>query len=55
MAEEVKTDGLPAMSAEARAARNAYMRAWHKKNPEKSKAIRERYWLKKAATDKSAG
>lgn len=49
MAEAVKADRLPAMSAEARAARNAYMREWHKKNPEKSRAIRERYWQKKAA------
>lgn len=32
----------------ARQARNAYMRAWRKANPERVKAINERYWLKRA-------
>ncbi|MDO4982161.1 MAG: phosphatase [Eubacteriales bacterium] len=30
-------------------ARNAYLRQWRKNNPEKYEAIKERYWLKKAA------
>lgn len=32
----------------ARIARNRYMREWRAKNPDKAKAIRERYWEKKA-------
>ncbi len=35
-------------SEEARAAQNAYMREWRKKNPEKAQAARVRYWEKKA-------
>ena len=30
-----------------RKARNAYMREWRKKNPERAKAINERYWEKR--------
>lgn len=37
------------MNEEARKAAAAYARAWRKKNPEKVKATRERYWQKKAA------
>lgn len=36
------------LSQEAREARNAYYRAWRKKNPEKVKQAQERYWKKKA-------
>lgn len=36
------------LSEEARKARNAYYRAWRKKNPEKSRQHQERYWKKKA-------
>lgn len=32
----------------AREARNAYYRKWRKNNPDKVKAIKDRYWLKKA-------
>ena len=30
-----------------------YSREWRKKNPQKAKAIKERYWAKKAAAIKS--
>ena len=36
------------MTEQAAEARRAYRRAWAKKNPEKVKAIQERYWAKKA-------
>lgn len=42
------------LSEEARAARNEYYRKWCKKNPDKAKAIRERYWEKKAQTAATA-
>lgn len=32
----------------ARAAKNAYMREWARKNPDKVRAAQERYWLKRA-------
>lgn len=32
----------------AREAQNAYNREWYRKNPDKAKAIRQRYWAKKA-------
>ncbi|MBE5773356.1 MAG: phosphatase [Clostridiales bacterium] len=31
-----------------RKAKNEYQRQWRKQNPEKVKAIQERYWLRKA-------
>lgn len=37
------------MTKEARAARNAYMREWRKKNPEKQREYTARKWEKKAA------
>ena len=37
------------MNDAARAARNAYKRAWSKANPEKVKAMQARYWEKRAA------
>ena len=40
-----KTIGI---SEEARRARNAYLREWRRKNPDKAKAIKDRYWEKKA-------
>lgn len=36
------------LSKEANAARNAYYRAWRKRNPEKMKQYQENYWKKKA-------
>lgn len=38
----------------ARAARNAYRRAWAKNNPDKVKAQQERYWLKRAEREAQA-
>ena len=35
-------------SPEAKAARNAYARAWRQRNPDKVKAAAERYWAKRA-------
>ena len=32
----------------AREARNAYMREWRKKNPDKERAIRRLYWATRA-------
>lgn len=37
------------MTDKAKEARAAYHRAWRKKNPDKARAIKERYWEKKAA------
>ena len=37
------------MDESARAARNAYRRAWYKKNRELVRQQQERYWNKKAA------
>lgn len=36
------------MTEEAREARRAYYRDWHKKNPTKDKEYHARYWDKKA-------
>lgn len=36
------------MDEKARKTRAAYYRAWRRRNPEKVKAINERYWSKKA-------
>ncbi len=36
------------MTDSAREARNAYLREWRKKNKDKVKAAKERYWEKKA-------
>lgn len=36
------------MNDKAKAERNAYMRAWRKKNKDKVKAAQERYWSKKS-------
>lgn len=36
------------MTKEARAARAKYMREWRKKNPDKAKAIKDRYWERQA-------
>lgn len=37
-----------ALSDEARARKNAYLREWRKKNPDKVKEISNRYWERKA-------
>ena len=39
-------------SAEARAAAAAYAREWRKKNPDKCREAKRRYWEKKAAAAK---
>lgn len=36
------------MNERARTAKNAYHRAWAKRNPEKVKAQQERYWERQA-------
>ena len=36
------------LKEKARLARNRYAREYRRKNPEKIKAINERYWIKKA-------
>lgn len=36
------------MTDSAREAKRAYARAWNKKNPDKLREYRERYWEKKA-------
>lgn len=36
------------MTNSAREAKRAYARAWNKKNPDKLREYRERYWEKKA-------
>lgn len=40
------------MTAEAKAAYNAYMREWRKKNRSKDQENRNRYWERKAAEAK---
>lgn len=40
--------GSEGMTQEARAAKNAYMREWRKKNAERERAYQESYWAKKA-------
>lgn len=35
-------------SEQIRQARNAYLREWRSKNPDKVKAINDRYWAKRA-------
>lgn len=37
------------MNEAAKKARREYQRQWNKKNPEKLKQYREKYWSKKAA------
>lgn len=37
------------MTAEARALRSEYMRAWREKNPTKNAEYKKRYWERKAA------
>ena len=37
-----------AMSERAKELRRAYKRAWAKRNPDKIKAMQERYWNKRA-------
>lgn len=36
------------LSDGAREERNAYLKQWRKKNPDKVKAMQERYWEKKS-------
>ena len=42
------------MNEIARLARNQYMREWRKKNPEKEKAIKARYWENRARKEEEA-
>lgn len=39
------------MNEAAREARRAYKRQWAKNNPDKVKAMQERYWAKRAAQE----
>ena len=41
------------MTAEARALRSEYMRAWREKNPTKNAEYKKRYWERKAAEMKA--
>ena len=43
-----QTERRPCMTAEAREARNAYLREWRRQNPDKVKQQRERYWNRQA-------
>ena len=43
-----------AMDEKAKEARRAYRREWAKKNPDKVRAIEERYWTKKAQAAEKA-
>lgn len=43
------------MSDGAKAARAAYAKEWRRKNPEKQRAIVNRYWEKKAAATAPGG
>lgn len=53
--ETTKTTEMTAEQREAvRKARNAYVREWRKKNPEKVKKYWERYWLKKVQEQEQA-
>ena len=40
---------MQTMSAEAKAAYNAYMKDWRQKNPKKNAEYKKRYWERKAA------
>lgn len=40
------------MREKARQARNSYQRDWRKKNPEKVRAINERYWARRLGVEK---
>lgn len=42
------------MEESAREARNAYRRAWYKRNRDKVRQQQERYWSKKAAAAQEA-
>lgn len=42
------------MDEKAKEARRAYRREWAKKNPDKIRAIEERYWTKKAQAAEKA-
>ena len=50
MSKELKEKELTEkeLKEKARLARNRYAREYRRKNPEKIKAINERYWVKKA-------
>lgn len=40
---------MPTMTAEAKAAYNAYMKEWRKQHPTKNAEYKARYWEKRAA------
>lgn len=42
------TEPTNAQKEAARQARNAYLREWRRKNPDKNKEYIERYWTKRA-------
>lgn len=43
------------MNEAAKAARREYIREWNRKNPDKLREYRERYWTKKAQEAENAG
>lgn len=53
IAQEVRK-GCDDMTEEAKAARRAYKREWARRNPDKVKAIQDRYWQRKAEQAQSA-
>lgn len=46
---------MNAMSKEARAARNEYLKSWRRRNGEKMREYRSRYWERKAQGVKQGG
>lgn len=46
---------MKTMSDEARAARNEYLKSWRRKNSEKMREYRSRYWERKAQGVKQGG
>lgn len=49
----IEGDAFMAISTDAKELKRAYEREWRKKNPDKCKAIRERYWEKRLAKMKA--
>lgn len=48
MAKAINTDNLSPVQQKVIEMRREYQRKWRKENPEKVRAIAERYWKKKA-------
>lgn len=43
------------LKEKVREMKNSYAKEWRKKNPEKAKAIYERYWIKRAKMELEKG